>query len=562
MRGPERIETGNIAEHLPRMARAQPDALALAVSKLLGDYELVRYRDLDLASAELARGFRALGLVRGKRAAVMITPSLELFAVVFALFRIGAVPVMVDPAMGAKNLAACLDHARPWAFIGIGRAQLARTLLGWGRAHIELTIHVGAHLPGQRSLDEVRALGRATKDDDLVETDRDDTAAILFTSGSTGVPKGAVYTHGNFLAQVEAIGDMMGIAPGEIDLPTFPLFALFDPALGMTTVLPVMDFSRPGRANGARIVEAIQRFQCTQMFASPALLARLTTYANAHDIRLPSLRRVITAGAPVRPRILEEARRCLAPEARIYTPYGATEALPIALVDDRILLGDGDREGTRVQTDRGAGICVGAPVPSAQLTLIAIEDGPIATIDEARTVGVGEIGEIAVRGPQVTTSYFDDAPNTALHKMTSADGTLHRVGDLGRLDEEGRLWFLGRKSHRVVDAGGRLHVSEAVEGPFNAHPAVHRAALISLGEGPTKRPAICIELVAGELRNAAMAARLFDHARGFDTAREIDELFFHPRFPVDVRHNAKIDREALGHWARGHLSRAHRRSHA
>ena len=134
-----------------------------------------------------------------------------------------------------------------------------------------------------------------------VETSEDDIAAILFTSGSTGVPKGAVYTHGNFLAQVELLKETYGIEPGEIDLPTFPLFALFDPALGMSAVIPEMDPTRPANVDPEKILGAIQRYGVTNTFGSPALLHRVGSYGAAHGVKLPTLRRVISAGAPAQP---------------------------------------------------------------------------------------------------------------------------------------------------------------------------------------------------------------------------------------------------------------------
>src|SRR5262249_18850617 len=123
-----------------------------------------------------------------------------------------------------------------------------------------------------------------------------ETSAILFTSGSTGPPKGAVYTHAIFQAQVGIFRDLYAIEPGEIDLCTFPLFALFAPALGMTAIVPDMDPTRPARVDPAKLFEAIDDFGVTNLFGSPALLRRLVEGAEASSRRLPGLKRVVSAG--------------------------------------------------------------------------------------------------------------------------------------------------------------------------------------------------------------------------------------------------------------------------
>jgi acyl-CoA synthetase (AMP-forming)/AMP-acid ligase II len=560
-RSPE-LDVANVAAHLPRMARDRPDARAiLAPRGGLGSvvqraqglaYDALSYRDLDAHAAAYASGLGEAGLARGDRVVLMVPPSLPFFALVFGMFEAGVVPVVLDPGMGVARLSRCIERAEPAGFIGIPRAHAARRALGWGAASIRTNVVVGGMLSGllgggrgarALSLSHLRALGERRGRQPLAPVGEDDVAAILFTSGSTGVPKGAVYTHGNFLAQVEAIRAMYGIVPGEIDLPTFPLFALFDPALGMTTVVPKMDFTKPGSVSGAQIIEPIRRFGITNMFGSPALLDRVAAQEGHRVLAggpplLPTLRRVITAGAPVSPRILEAFQRFLAPEARIHTPYGATESLPVATLDHRTILDE-----TRARTEAGEGICVGRPVESATVVVLRITDGPRATFEEADRCAVGEVGEICVSGPQVTASYFRDDENTTLHKIRDAEGRLfHRVGDVGWLDTDGRLWFCGRKSQRVV-IGERTYFTERIEGPFNALPTVQRAAFV----GPTWNgrvvPSLCIEPGAFE-RPPTAAAHVPASMRTGDAA-VIERFFVFERFPVDPRHNAKIHREEL-----------------
>ncbi|GAB4199294.1 MAG: olefin beta-lactone synthetase OleC [Sandaracinaceae bacterium] len=566
------LDVANVAAHLPRMARDRPEARAIVAPRgglanvVRGaaelEYDALSYAQLDARAAAYASGLGEVGLARGDRVVLMVPPSLPFFALVFGMFEAGVVPVVLDPGMGIERLSRCIERAEPAGFIGVPRAHAARRALGWGASSIRTNIVVGGVLSGllgggrgarALSLSHLRALGERRGRQPLAAVSEDDVAAILFTSGSTGVPKGAVYTHRNFLAQVEAIRAMYGIAPGEIDLPTFPLFALFDPALGMTTVIPKMDFTRPGAVVGAQIVEPIRRFGVTNMFGSPALLDRVAEQEGRRVVAggpplLPTLRRVITAGAPVSPRILESFQRFLAPEARIHTPYGATESLPVATIDHRTILDE-----TRARTEAGEGICVGRPVESATVVVLRITDAPRERFAESDLCAEGEIGEICVAGPQVTSSYFRDDENTALHKMRDAEGRLfHRVGDVGWLDGDGRLWFCGRKSQRVV-VGERTYFTERIEGPFNALPTVKRAAFV----GPTWNgrvvPSLCIEPMAFKLPPTA-AAHVPASMRTGDAA-VIERFFVVERFPVDPRHNAKIHREELRAWCEAALAR-------
>ncbi|MDQ3035389.1 MAG: fatty acid CoA ligase family protein [Myxococcota bacterium] len=554
--------------HLTRVARDRPAAPAVfapAGRDARGRPRYVHwtYRQLDDESDRLARGLRDVGVGPGVRTALMVPPSLDLFALVFALFKVGAPMVMVDPGIGRKHLGDCLARAEPRAFIGVPKAHAARALLGWARRSVEIVINVAPRwarplaFKARRAhgIDDVRERGeRASSSPALASVAPEDLAAILFTSGSTGPPKGALYRHSTFAAQVESIRDTYDIRPGEIDLPTFPLFALFDPALGMVTVVPDMDATRPAEVDPRRIAEAIEGFGVTNMFGSPALLDTVARWAVPQGVRFPTLRRVFSAGAPVAPRILEQFAQLLPEGALIHTPYGATEALPVASIAHDEVLGE-----TRAATERGEGICVGRPVASADVAVIGIDDAPIARWDERLRVAPGTIGEIVVRGPQVTHAYVDAPEHTALAKIQSERGVAHRMGDLGWIDERGRLWFCGRKSHRVVLESGETLFTLPCEGPFNAHPEVKRSALVGARIGGRVVPVICVEPWAWT-RDPNEQARLIESLRAVASrvahTRALEHYLLRERFPVDVRHNAKIRREELAVWATAELARA------
>jgi len=534
----------NVSAYLPWLARQQPEALAVAVARPRGGYDQLSARQLDARSDRAAHALVAAGLRRGSRTVLMVNPSLEFFALTFAMLKIGAIPVMVDPGMGVQNLGTCLREADPVAFVGIAKAHVARLLFGWAIESVEVVVSVGSRLAwGGKRLEALMADAPPTPYPPI-DPDPEETAAILFTSGSTGVPKGVVTPHRVFTTQVRLLREVFGIEPGERDLSTFPLFALFGPALGMASIVPDMDASKPAAADPAKLVQALRDFDCTNMFASPAIIDKLGRYCSAQAIDLRSLRRAISAGAPASIPALERLQPHLAEGVEILTPYGATEALPVSSIGSRTILRD-----TRAQTELGAGVCVGRPVPGIEVAIIPIDDDAISTWDPSRRLGVGEIGEIVVRGPVVTPAYFRRAESTRLAKIQDNGATWHRMGDLGHLDSEGRLWMCGRKGHRVETANGRLFTVPC-ESIFNQHPAVRRSALVGVRRGTAALPIVCIELESGvHIARTTLESELRKLALAYPHTRTIETFLVHPGFPVDVRHNSKIFREQLAIWA-------------
>jgi acyl-CoA synthetase (AMP-forming)/AMP-acid ligase II len=536
----------NIAASLPRLARERPDQVAMRCSGRDGRYAIaLSYAELDARSDAIAAGLAARGIVRGTRTVLMVRPTPEFFLLMFALFKAGAVPVLVDPGIDKRALRQCLDEAAPEAFIGIPLAQLARVLLRWARsARVRVTTGARAIL-ADVTLAEIERAGTGAGPQ-LADTQPDDVAAILFTSGSTGIPKGVVYRHRHFVAQIEMMREAFGIVAGGVDLPTFPPFALFDPALGLTSIIPDMDPTRPAKADPRKLHAAMQRFGVDQLFGSPALMRVLTD----HGQPLPGLRRVTSAGAPVPADVVAKLRELLPPEAQFWTPYGATECLPVAVIEGRELL------TLRARTEQGAGTCVGRAVPPNEVRLIRVTDEAIERWSDDLIVKAGIVGEITVAGPSATDLYFNREAQTRLAKIreTLPEGgerIVHRMGDLGYVDAEGRLWFCGRKSQRVVTAETTL-CTEQVEPVFNTHPDVRRTALVGIGSFGTQRAVLCVELRAGVAAREwpRIEAELRHLGEGFVHTAKVAAFLHHPKpFPVDIRHNAKIGREKLALWA-------------
>lgn len=544
----------NIADNLSLMAKENGKKTALIYPKGQGrskrnNYQSLTFDQLDREINRYAHGLNSVGITRGKRTIMMVRPGLEFVAISFALFRVSAVPVLIDPGMGLKNMADSLACVKAGAFIGIPMAHLLRKFYPKSFRTIETSITVGRRwFWGGKRLRDIRA--ESYMQYRSAPARENIPAAIFFTSGSTGPPKGVVYDHAMFASQLNYLKSHFCYSKEESDLATFPLFVLFDMALGMTAVLPEMDYSRPGSADPRRIVETINKHECTQMFASPALLDRIARYGEMTGINLPTLKRVITAGAPIRPALLASVRKMLSGDAEIHTPYGATEALPVTDIDGWEILDE-----TRELTARGDGTCVGRPLKGMEVKIIHIEDGPISKRKKVRELTAGSIGEIIVKGPVVSRRYFNLPEANALSKIEDNDGRVwHRMGDVGKKDELGRLWFCGRKSHRVITKKGTLF-TVACESVFNQHPRVFRTALVGIGEAGKKEPVLCVEREPDDSgKNKDQLTReLLAIGASNSLTSNIKTILYRREFPVDVRHNAKIFRDKLAIWASGVL---------
>ncbi|MCG3136407.1 MAG: Tyrocidine synthase 3 [Phycisphaerae bacterium] len=542
-------ETWNIASYLAQQAATQPEAAAVIAMRMRRGqphYTTITFTQLESLSNHYAGQFQSGGIASGMRALVLVRPGIEWVTIIFALLKIGAVPTLIDAGMGVANLVAAIRQIQPEALIAIPQGQILRLLHRSAFRSVRINFTVGKRWGWGGLQLATRPNGGAPVV--CYPARADETAAILFTSGSTGPAKGVVYEHGMFMAQVQAIRDTYRIQPGEMELATFPLFALFCPALGMSCLLPEMDFSHPGKVDPQKIVRCLQDHPATSSFGSPALWTRVAEYCRRKHIQLNTLRRVLMAGAPIPYPLIEQVKSILPPQAEVYTPYGATEALPVASISGSEIL----RE-TAALTRSGKGICVGKPLTQVELRIIKISDDAIDRWSDGWLCPPGEIGEIAVSGANVTRSYAQLPEATRLAKIRDGDRVWHRMGDVGYLDELGRLWYGGRKSHRVEGASGLLF-SNCCEAVFEQHLAVARAALVRLAgpDGSAGFPAIAIEPRRGHFprgtQRLKFIAELQQLARQVPMAQPIEHFYFFKTLPVDVRHNAKINRELLADW--------------
>ena len=541
----------NVARLLRQHAQELPHATAVKSPVSLGPdgqlgYHTTSFGELDAESDAAARVFRGAGIVPGERVLLALRPGHDLIIGMYGLLKAGAVPVALDPGMGWRTLLRCVERTRPSALIGIRKATLLSRLPLRAFSSLRTRVTIGDSAWG-RSLEAASS----REPGPIHPGDRDETAAILFTSGSTGAPKGVVYTHGMLDAQVTLVRQTFGIERGEVDLPLLPVFALFNPAIGVTTVTPWMDPSRPASADPAPLLESIRAERVTTSFGSPTLWDLLARAAEARNTPLPSLRRILIAGAPVPPGLLARLAR-VAPNATVHTPYGATECLPVSSIQSAEVLSE-----TGAAARRGQGTCVGRAAAGVEIRVVREEDGPIERLDQSVPCAPGEIGEILATGPTVTRAYDRNPEATALAKVVDSEGrTWHRMGDLGALDARGRLWFHGRRAEKLETAEGPL-TTESVEPAFADHADVRRCALIGLGPRGRQRPVLVVEprrMPADAREAAVLVDDLRHHATINRHAARVAAVVFQRTLPTDVRHNAKIHRLSVTRaWnARGH----------
>ncbi len=559
----------NIADRLRDSARRYPFQRAVifpegrdAAGRVA--YSHLTFEQLDRESDLLASGLIEWGVKPGTRLVLMVRPSLEFIALTFAAFKSGAVVVLIDPGMGRSNIFDCLKTVEPEGFIAIPVVQAIRKLFYRRFAKARFNVTVGGRRWFWDGLNYDQLKSRGTDSSNWPQIQGNDPAAIIFTSGSTGPPKGVLYEHGMFDAQIELLRDFYDIQPGEIDLPGFPLFALFNSAMGVTTVIPDMDPTKPAQVDPKKILEAIRDQGVTQAFGSPAIWNRVGRYCEANGIELPSIKRVLSAGAPVPNHVCRRMSKILTgPNADLFTPYGATESLPVASISASEVLNH-----TAEKTSRGAGTCVGRTFPGISVKIIEITDGPIASIEEVNELTQGEIGEIIIQGAPVTREYFRRPEATAAAKIADGDEFWHRIGDVGYFDDEGLLWFCGRKAHIVETEMGRMFTIRC-EAIFNEHPAVYRCALVGIGTKPKQTPVIVVEREKLDeshesfptsnqpaIDDEELLSQLRELARSNVLTERIERFLVHPALPVDIRHNVKIFREKLVPWSAARLGKS------
>lgn len=544
----------DLPDRVLEIARTDPQRAALIHVRrsLTGRHrvETTTYADLSRRAESIAVGLRRIGVGEQTLVSFMIPPCEDALAVALALWRVGAVMVGIEPhSHGLRKVTRCLERVGPTVFVGTPEAQAGRIAFGWGRRTIKTNIAVGGlHLPGAHMLASLES-EPGPLDPPSPDVTVDDPAVVAFTTGSTGTPKPTVMTHRNLTAMIDGVAGQWRLAEGGdvIDMPTFPIFWIIGLFHGGTVVVPPMNFATagPGSANPAKLVDTIRTHEVASLFGSPAVLTNIAAHCNSNGLTLPSVRRIVAGGAEVYGPLYAAVRKAI-PNGEIYSNYGATEALPVAEIAGAEVLSE-----TWARTEAGEGLCVGRPLAGVEVKIIEIDDGPIESMADAVELPLGRVGEVIVRSPHVSDHYFDAPDDMRDNKIPDGDTRWHRLGDCGFVDDEGRLWVCGRRSHRVVGAE-QTYFPLQTEPVFNTHPDVVRSALTGPKVGGGVTPTVFVELTSeARARQATVEAELSALAEEHDSTRGLGRFVFIDKLPVDRRHNAKIDRPALARRAEG-----------
>ncbi len=510
----------NLVAKLFERAALHPERAAL-IDSHHGKDRVLSYASLAQRVGAAANSLRQMDLHRGQVVLVFQPVSIELYIFLLACFHSGIQVMLADPSAGRDFLANCCKRLMPDAFFGPWKAQCLRLSISEMR-HIKTPICSSTWFPFTRTWRESSGIAP------LLEMSDDEPALVTFTSGSTGLPKAAVRSHGFLLAQHRALSTSLDFQDGEVDLITLPVFVLANLASGLTSVLAATNLAKPGQPNVPAIRAQCEKFQVTRCAASPAFFEGLLH--SPED--LPHFQKLFTGGAPVFPDLLKRLREKL-PTAEIHAVYGSTEAEPIAHFSETEL-----RDEIRTITQRGGGLCSGIPISNIELNIIRDSWGsPLGPMNETEfatlTLPHGEAGEIIVTGDHVLRGYLAGIGDLET-KIHVSNKVWHRTGDAGWIDPQGRVWLLGRCAEKLGEnlaekTQATLCYPFAIECALRENFPKIRSAAIQWDQKRT----LIIETSAPAAIDAQ--ARLL----GMEQVIRIGKI------PTDRRHHAKIDYPAL-----------------
>ena len=525
---------GNLVAHLKKSATQNPEKYAVISTE--GNFAPKTFKSLFDEVKKTAYFFKKKGIKKGDRILLIVKPGIDLINCCFGLLHRGAIPIIIDPGMGLKALSKCIKTSKPVAIVGIPLALSISYLFSKSFQSIKIRISVSKANEYLRDRNETNF-----KDFDHVILQECDLAAIVFTSGSTGSPKGVRYLIKNFNTQILSLKNNFGLGPTDIDLVTLPVFSLFNPALSITSVISDINPRKPASADPKSIVSTIIDYKITTAFCSPIIGKKISSYCDKNSIVLPNVNRIMLAGASTHPSIVERLAKTI-PNGRVLLPYGATEALPVSFSDHNQI------KKIKDSILSGQGSSLGYPISKKSVMLVPITNSPLPNDWEETINPVKEqncIGEICITGDIVTDGYDGMPGATRDARFHYNDHTYHRMGDIGYWDGCNSLRFLGRKAELLITSAGMLE-TERCEPIINNYDEVEKCALIGIGMYKIKEPCIVIELVHNlKSYPSALISKIRNLLNRDFTEYKINRVFIEKKIPVDSRHNAKIHRLSL-----------------
>lgn len=505
----------------------------LAIAELMGAAESIPFSQFAGLVEATAAGLAGVGVLPGDRVALMVPPGVDLAVSLYACWRAGAVIVLIDSGLGPTGMSAAIKAADPAYLVGIPKALAAAKAMRWPGCRISTSPLAAPQRRALRVIADLASL-RAAPGVLADPPQSTDLAAVVFTSGSTGPSKGVVYRHGQIEAQRDALVELYGITTDDRLVAAFAPFALFGPAMGLSSVVPNMNVAAPGSLTAVALGDAVVVADATMVFASPAAWANVVRTADdltdAHRAAFGGVRIVLSAGAPVRPALLRAAAN-LFPKATAHTPYGMTECLPVASIGL-----------TEIEAATGGdGVCVGQPLANVDVQIRRLDALGHAAGELTSEPGV--LGEVVVRAAHARTGY-DRLWHTEF--VASQPSGSHSTGDVGHLDELGRLWIGGRLSDVISSIDGPV-APVRLEQAIESIEGVALAAVVGVGPAGIQQFVAVIEPIEPPRNPRLAGLDAIDAIR--QVGSDIVAVFEVPRLPVDRRHNSKIDRTRVAAWA-------------
>jgi acyl-CoA synthetase (AMP-forming)/AMP-acid ligase II len=549
--GSRSVAQANVSRHIVELA--QVSTYQHAITCLSGRdtngkmaYSHLTFRQLNQRSNELARGLQQAGVIRGTRAAVQMLPGIEWFSITYALLKIGAVPILLQPSLGMRKMAQCVKTVEPEILITEPRYQVIQLFNSNNYQSVHLQINTEKRWFSKGlSITDLQKSEPATFQP--AEMRPNDTGLIVFsTSCECDTPRPTVYTHGMLNAIIELLKSVMAVTLDSTLITTFPQFMVLAPAMGIRQIIPESHSLKASKLDPRSLIESIWDFGVTHILMSSTRLMMLTEFLKDEAIFLPSIQRIVSWGEPYPALELQRLHTFINEKTQIFPLYGMTEAPVISTLGSYKIVSE-----TQVKTERGFGLCEGKVVDGIEMRIIEVSDRPVDNWSDDLLVKDGGIGELVVKGDAVSRQYFNNSKNDALHKIPDGKFMWHRTGDIGWLDTRGNFWFCGRKQDRVTISEEETLYTIPCEAVFMQHERVYRCIIVGVGPAPYQTPVLIIELAPGDSGKyiSTLTHELLDLAKAYPHTGNINHILFRKSFPVHSLFHQKINRKQLTKWA-------------
>ncbi|ETR72486.1 MAG: peptide synthase [Candidatus Magnetoglobus multicellularis str. Araruama] len=551
-------EQANISGYIVELA--QVSAYKQAIISLSGRdnnskmaYTHLTFRQFNQRSSELARGLQQAGVIRGTKTALQMQPGIDWFSIVYALLKIGAVPILIQPSLGYARIAQCIKAVEPEVLISEPKYQVAPMIYSssYQSIHLQISTH-------RRWFSKGICIRDLQKNDpttiQIAEMRSHDPGIIIFsTSCESDKPKPTILSHGTLNAIVELMKSVMAITPDSTLFTTFPLFMILAPTLGIRNVIPVSHSLNACRMDPRLLVENIWDHGITHLLMSPTRLMMLAEFLREEGIFLPSIQRIGAWGEPYPAQELQRLHFYINEKTQIFPLYGMTEAPIVSTIGSHKIVAE-----TQIKTERGFGICQGKVLDDLEMRIIEVNDRPIDNWSDDLLEKDGGIGELVIKGDAVSRQYSNSTKDDALYKIPDGKYMWHRTGDVGWLDSRSNFWFCGRKQDRIIISEEETLYTIPCEAVFMQHERVYRCIIVGVGPVPFQTPVLIVELAPGDSGKyiSTLTHELTHLAQAYPHTGNIKNILFRKRFPVHSLYHNKINRKQLTIWAAKKLGKS------